>query len=241
MVSGIPKPDPVSGHTDDVRPDYDAAIERGSWAEAVNLVVQAIFRTAIAICQDSGIPAPRPANTTFVDVCDAFCGACENHLATAEYDYRVDTARHVFEVLASVHTTLAQGVGVLPPGEIVGRLLILGATLGHADVMLTLVTTGIWAEYADVLTKHHPIGQHLRGREPVWETGFLPFAVAYCETRSHVTVGALRREAERWAASERAAGRNPGLPGTEKGINDGIKRLEKSGKLKIPGRPSGGN
>ena len=45
----MPTPDPVGQYADALRPEIDAAVERGDVNESVNLSVRATFLTAIAI------------------------------------------------------------------------------------------------------------------------------------------------------------------------------------------------
>jgi hypothetical protein len=235
-----PKPDPAGDDADQIRPEFERALNADAWSDAINLAVRAMYVTALNICKSAGVEPPRPPPARLLELCIAFRSQCDAHLAANEDDFRVQTARHAFDVMAEVETVLRQGTDGLGPADIVARLMLIGTRLGHADMMLTMVTSGLLADYGEALSKLHSIGDHLRDRVPDWEKGFLSRAKAYCEGRAKVTLAELRREARRWADDERLAKRNPALPATDKGIDDGIKRMEASRKLTIPGR-SGGN
>lgn len=233
-------PDPVGEDADALRPDIKAAVDREAWSEAVILSVRATFLTAVNIADTCGILAPRTRNSSLLNLCRLFRDACQHHLTTVEDDSRVIIARDAFDAIAACQAVLQERGDNLPPGELVARLLLLGSRLGQADVMLGLVTTGIWKEYGEAVSRLQNIGAHLRERVPNWEAAFLPVAVAYCAGKQKVHLAELRRHAQKWATTERAAGNNPGLPATDKGVDDGLKRMESSGRLKIPGR-TGGN
>lgn len=230
----MPTPDPVGQDANVLRPKIEAAMERGDVNEAVNLSVQATFLTAIAICRDVGIPAPRPRDTGLESLCGAFRDACDAHLATDE-DFRVTCARDAFDAIAMVETALKARVSHVGSEGDTARLLLLGGRLGHADVMLGLVTSGLLAEYGVAVHALYNRGAHLRNRLPDWEVSFQPVAQAFCTGKNKVSLGALVLEARRWGEAERDAGRNPGIPATDGGITAGLKRMEARG-LSIPGR-----
>lgn len=230
----MPTPDPVGQHANALRPEIDAAIERGDMNETINLSVRATFLTAVAICQDVGIPAPRPSNTEFESLCCAFRDACDAHLA-ADDDFRVTCARDAFDALAMVESALkARIANGINKGD-TARLLLFGGRLGHADVMLGLVTSGLMAEYGVAVHALYERGAHLRDRIPDWEDGFMPVAKAFCDCKAKVTYGALVARARDWRDAEIAAGRNPGVPATDDGIKAGLKRMQRRG-LTIPGK-----
>lgn len=233
------KPDPVGQDANRLRPEILAAVGREAWSEAIKLSVRATFQTACNICDTSGIPVPTPSNTSLLELSRCLRDACERHLTTVDDDFRVAIARDAFDTIATCQAVLQEPSGNLPPDEIVARLLLLGGQLGHADVMLGLVTTGIWKDYGEAVFWRQNIGGHLRERVPEWESAFLPIAVAYCVGKQSVSLGELRRRAQSWASAERAAGNNPGLPATDKGIDAGLKRMESNHRLTIPGRTRG--
>ena len=231
----MPTPNPVGRGADTIREDVAAAVEREAWSEAVSLSVSAMLLIATNICKACGIPAPRTADSSLLNLCCLCRDACDNHLASVEDDARVVIARDAFDAIATVQAVHQERSGDLPPAEFVARLLLIGSKLGQADASLALVTSGILAQYGDVVVRLYNVGGGRRGHVPPWETAFLPTAVAYCKPRSKVSLGELVRKAQKLAKAEIAAGRNPAIPATEDGIKKGIKQMEKRG-LEIPGR-----
>lgn len=231
----MPTPDPVGSDADALKPDILAAVSERRWSDAVSVSVRASFVTALNICRDSGIPAPRPSETSLLAVCRAFCDACDNYLATNESDFRVVVARDAFDAIAVAQEALRGPVGDRPPTDVVAHLLLIGGRLGHADVMLGLVTSGLMAEYGTAVHALYERGAHLRDRVPDWEEGFMPVAESFCRGKAKVTYGALVSHARGWRDAEIAAGRNPGVPATDDGIKAGIKRMQRRGLI-IPGK-----
>lgn len=230
-----PMPDPVGQHADHLQLQIDAAIANGDTDEIVTLSVHAIFVTAVRICREAGLQAPRLVGLSQLGCFLAFRDACDRHLEMA-VDHRVSFAREAFEAIAMLEAELRtrSPTQAETKGD-AARLLLLGKRLGHSDLMLGIVTAGIWKEYGEALRTLNDRGAHLRARVPTWEVAFMPAAASFCEGKEKVTLGGLVAEARRWAAAEIAAGRNPGLPGTDDGIKQGLKRMEKRG-LSIPGR-----
>lgn len=235
-----PTADPSGQHADELKAQIDAAIEKDDIDEVVNLSIHAIWVTALAICREAGIPAPRLVGLSQLRRFLAFRDACDAHLETAA-DHRVSFAREAFEAIAMVEAQLrvsSPTLGGTKAGD-AARLLLLGKRLGHSDVMLAMVTSGIWKDYGEALLSIHNMGTHRRGFVPEWEKAFLPVAVEYCSGKAKVPLASLRRHAEKWDAREREAGRDHGLPESDKGIDDGLKRMESTGRLIIPGRQKG--
>jgi hypothetical protein len=235
-----PTSDPSGQHADELKAQIDAAIEKEDIDEVVNLSIHATWVTAVAICQEAGIPAPRLVGLSQLGRFLAFRDACDAHLEKAT-DHRITFAREAFEAIAMVEAQLRVSCPTLG-GAMEGdaaRLLLLGKRLGHSDIMLAMVTSGIWKDYGEALLSIHNTGSYRRGFVPKWESAFLPVAIEYCSGKAKVPLADLRRHAEKWAASEVASGRNPEFPGTEKGVLDGLKRMESSGRLIIPGRREG--
>lgn len=231
----MPTPDPVGQDADALRPDIEAAIERGDVNDALNISVRATFMTALAICRSVGMEAPRPRDTSLASVCRAFRDACDMRTAAQGDDFRVTCAREAFDAIAMVQSALsAMATSTDAEGD-VARLLLLGGRLGHADVMLGLVTTGLWDEYGAAVHALYERGAHLRDRVPDWEDGFMPIAKSFCAGKAKVTYGALVQRARDWRDAEIAAGRNPGLPATDDGIKAGLKRMQRRG-LTVPGK-----
>jgi len=230
----MPTPDPVGGDADALRPTIEAAIERGDVNDALNISVRATFLTAINICRDADIQFPRTDDTALVSLCGAFRDACDAHLARDE-DFRVTCAREAFDAIGMVELALRAMASSTDAEGDTARLLLLGGRLGHADVMLGLVTTGLWAEYGTAVHALYERGAHLRDRVPDWEDGFMPVAKSFCEGKAKVTYGALVQRARDWRNAEIAAGRNPGLPASDDGIKAGLKRMQRRG-LTVPGK-----
>lgn len=234
----MPTPDPVGCDADALRRDIEAAIDRDDVNDALNISVRATFLTAINICRGAGIEFPRVEDTSLGSLCGAFMAACDAHLATDD-DFRVTCAREAFDAIAMAMSALQVMAGSEGASDKTARLLLLGGRLGHADLMLGLITTGLWAEYGTAVRSMYERGAHLRDRIPDWEQGFMSVATRFCEGKDNVTYGALVTCARGWAASEIASGRNPGLPATDDGIKAGLKRMQERG-LDIPGK-TGGN
>lgn len=121
------------------------------------------------------------------------------------------------------------------------KLILLGSQIGTLSSILAQWETGLIDAAAANAWKLYRQGEAQRGRVASWEQSFLPRAIAYCDGKVHVTLASLVRLAKEWADVERAAGRNPGLPGTEDGIERGIKRMERRAVLTIPGRSYAGS
>lgn len=116
------------------------------------------------------------------------------------------------------------------------KLILLGSQMGTLSSILAQWETGLIDRAADNAWKLHRQGAAQRGRVASWEQAFLPTARDHCEGKAKVSLASLVRVAKAWGEEERAAGRNPGLPGTEDGVERGIKRMERRGVLTIPGR-----
>lgn len=125
------------------------------------------------------------------------------------------------------------------PSLFTAKFGLVAIQLGHWAALSGLSDVGLWDDFGSARWKLDRIGAGRRGVQPDWQVAFLPVAIAHCEGRASVGLAELRRRARQWADQERAHGRNPGLPATDKGIDDGIKRMEASGRLRIPGRSGG--
>lgn len=232
----LPTPDPAGRDADEIRPQYEAAIDNGEWGDALNLAVRALYVTALNISMASGIEPPRPLPARLMEICIGLRDACDQHIAAHGEDFKVQTARDTFATLVSVETVLRGGIGDLPPTEIIARLLLMGATIGHADVMQTLVTTGIWEDYGAAASKLHNVGSPRRGHRAQWEGDFLEDAQRFsAQMGDGLTQGALIRQAKRWAKEQKAKGVAVELPTTDAGIAAGIRRLRERGDLSVPG------
>ena len=230
-----PTPDPVGHHADQMMPQIEDAIAKGDVNEIVNLAMRAIYLTAIAICEDAGVPIRLPSGQSQLRKYRALRDACDAHLEEND-DERVAIACEAFVAIAVAESTLrSRSPTSDKKAEDDARILLAGAQLGQVDAMLGMVRTGQLQQYGEAVFRLQKIGAHLRGRVPSWEEAFMPAAQAFCRGKPKVTLGALVVEARRWAAAEIAANRNPGLPGTDHGIKNGLKRMEKR-ELSIPGR-----
>jgi hypothetical protein len=231
----LPTPDPAGQDADEIRPEFEAALDAGQSAKAVNLAVRAMYMTALNLSRASNIPAPRPLPARLKEICMAFRDACDLHITAHGDDFKVQTARHAFDTIVAVETVLQEGGDHLPPVELVGRLLLLGASLGHSDVMLSLVTSGIWADYDDALSTVHAVGSPRRKIRPPWETEFVEEAQRFAAAMGEgVTQAAIARRAKSWAKERAAQGRPvedlPDLPG----IITGIRRMRKRREIIVP-------
>lgn len=119
------------------------------------------------------------------------------------------------------------------------KLVICAARIGHADTIARLDENGLWDELGEAKWKLFRQGSTQRGRQAAWESAFLPDAEAFCAGKAKVSLGQLTSRARTWAEGERKAGRNPQLPSTDDGIKAGLKRMETTGTLIIPGRTKG--
>ena len=202
---------------------------------AASLAFQVTYDTAVDICQLAGIPDPQPDNSTLLSRCRAFQSACDAHLATRD-DPRVLIAKEAFVAIAMAEVELRPN-GLTDFGANVdpARIFQLGKQFGQATSSIGWLTSGVLKEYGEALLTRHNIGKSRRDMVPQWETDFLPVAVEYCSGKAKVTFGKLVLEVRRWAATENAANRNPGIPATDAGITAGLRRME-SRNLSIPGR-----
>jgi hypothetical protein len=232
-----PTPDPVGHHADQMMPQIEDAIAKGDVNEIVNLAMRAIYLTAIAICEDAGVPIRLPSGQSQLRKYRALRDACDAHLEEND-DERVAIACEAFVAIAVAESTLRSRspTSDKKAGDD-ARILLAGAQLGQVDAMLGMVRTGQLQQYGEAVFRLQKIGAHLRGRVPTWEEAFMPAAASFCEGKEKVTLGALVAEARRWAAALIVAGRGPGLPSTDDGIKAGLKRMELRG-LSIPGRKS---
>jgi hypothetical protein len=238
-VMKMPKPDPAGRLAARLSPRLDAALKQGDLNTVVSLALDVTYRTAVEICQAAGIPDPRPSDPALSSRCRAFQDACDAHLAKGD-DHRVLIAREAFVATALAEAELRpRGPTVAGSNVDPARIFLLGSQFGQASSAIGWITSGTLTEYGEAIRSRHNTGAGRRGIVPKWETDFLPVAVEYCSGKDKVPLADLRRHAEKWAAREVKAGKNPELPGTEKGILDGLKRMESSGRLRIPGRPRG--
>lgn len=230
-----PTPDPVGHHADQMMPQIEDAIAKGDVNEIVNLAMRATYLTAIAICEDAGVPIRLPSGQSQLRKYRALRDACDAHLAEND-DERVAIACEAFVAIAVAESTLrSRSPTSDKKAEDDARILLAGAQLGQVDAMLGMVRTGHLQQYGEAVFRLQKIGAHLSGRVPPWEEAFMPAAASFCEGKKKVSLGQLVVEARRWEAASIASGDKPGLPSTEEGIKKGLKRMELRG-LSIPGR-----
>ena len=230
-----PTPDPVGHHADQLRPQIEDAIAKGDVNEIVNLAMRATYLTAIAICEDAGVPMRLPSDQSQRRKYRALRDACDAHLE-ANDDERVAIAREAFVAIAVAESTLrARSPTRNKKAGDAARILLAGAQLGQVDAMLGMVRSGQLQQYDEAVFRLQKIGAHLSGRVPPWEEAFMPAAASFCEGKKKVTLGQLVVEARKWDKANIASGNIPSLPSTEDGIKKGLRRMELRG-LSIPGR-----
>jgi hypothetical protein len=230
-----PLPDAAGRFARRFSPIRDAALRLGNHDKVVRLDLDVTYMTAVDVCQKAGIPIPRPVDTSLLSRCRAFRDACDAHLAR-EDSGRVLIARAAFDAIAEVEAAMSPRGPVVETSLDPATMFLLGKQLGQAISSINWLTSGVLEEYAKAANSVRKTGDSRRGVVPKWETNFLPVAVEYCSGKAKVTLADLHLLAKKWRDDERQAGRNPGLPGSPKGVLDGIKRMESSGRLKIPGR-----
>lgn len=230
-----PIPDAAVRFAQRFSPVRDAALKVGNHDKVVRLELDVTYMTAVDICRKAGVPDPRPVDPTLLGRCRAYRDACDAHLAIGE-NGRVLIARTAFDAIAEVEAAMSPRGPVFGTNLDTGTIFLLGKRFGQAVSSIGWITTGVLEEYGKAVRSVQKTGDSRRGFVPKWETSFLPVAVEYCSGKTKVTLEALRILANKWGDDEREAGRNPELPGSPKGVLDGIKRMESTGRLKIPGR-----
>ena len=225
------------------RVQFSAELEDGQYLEAGGTFMVALYHRAIALMKSEDFQigwkdAPEGGFSTIVGIVVALKKTVSDLGDNAPV--RLQVALETFSSIGRTQAILeGRDPDCVDEGVRTAKLMLASAAMGHCDSMLSLFENGHWDDFGDAKWKLFQIGSGQRGRLATWEELFLPVAVAYCQGKKQVQLADLRRLAQRWAKDEIASGRNPGLPGTDKGIADGLKRMEKSKQLKIPGRPRG--
>lgn len=230
----------IDEQIDAFRAELDGAVDVKDWERALSSAVDGVFLTALKVAGESGaVRRPIPEGGIY-DYASSLREDCDQYLEADPDDFRIVTARHAFDAIMEAQGFLLGGVGEQSIPAMMAQLMLLGARLGHADVMLSMVTTGLWDEFGEAKFKLHNIGSYQRGRQAPWEGAFLPVAQQFCEKAgTDATFGAVVRRANRWFADEKKQGRHHEFPTTEDGIKAGVRRMEKRGDLVIPGRRGG--
>lgn len=229
-----PLPDAAGRFARRFSPIRDAALRLGNHDKVFRLDLDLAYMTALDIYQKAGVPDPGPVDSTLLSRCRAFRDACDAHLARND-NGRVRIARAAFDAIAEVEAAMSPRGPVAGTNLDIATVFLLGKRFGEASSSMGWITSGTLEEYAKAVQSVRKTGDSRRGVVPKWETDFLPVAVEYCSGKAKVTLEELRLLANKWRDDEIKSG-NPGLPGSPKGVLDGIKRMESTGRLKIPGR-----
>lgn len=232
------EPEPAALEAAEAGRRYHAAIEDEDWKAAVSIAMQGTFSTAVAIARSGGVEIELRAGASLLDQSRVFHAACETALNERGENALVNAARDAFKCISRAEASLMRAQSH-PDKRSIHRLAVDFGGVGRADTILSIISSGVWSHYTGAIESLENLGAHRRGYVPEWEAQFLPLAISYCRSRAKVTLAELRRKAQTWARAEREKGNNPGLPGTDKGIDDGLKRMETSGQLIIPGRAGG--
>lgn len=229
-----PIPDAAGRFAHRFSPIRDAALKLGDQDKVIRLDLDVTYVTAVDICQKVGIPDPQPVDSTLLSRCRAFRDACDAHLSRDDSG-RVRIARAAFAAIAEVEAALSPRGPVVGPNLDTATVFLMGKRFGEASSSIGWLISGVLEEYGKSVHTFQKTGASRRGIVPKWQADFLPVAVEYCSGKAKVTLGELVREARRWAESEIALTRNPGIPAREAGIMAGLRRMESRG-LSIPGR-----
>lgn len=213
---------------------YDGAWREQRWGDALEVVTRGLFFRCLAMltrlgCNPGSFGSRRPLSHGALAEFESEVQSMDQ--ASARFPLAcVSELRSLYAVLEGIEETQDERTRV-------ARLVTIGERIGRLGAALARAETGeIQRIMALERTRERLASQ--KGREALWEARFTPVAAKFCHGREKVSLGALVREARRWSDAERAEGRNPGLPGTDDGIERGIKRMEKRGALTIPGRPN---
>lgn len=241
MTKATPNAPPIEDQITKFRLEFDQALEKGELEKALGAAVDGIFLSALKMAGEAGaVRRPFPPEGGIFAYSKSLREDCDQYLTDNAEDFKVATARHAFDAIMEAQGFLKGHHGPHPLPTVLAQLMLLGARLGHADVMVTMVSSGLWDEFGEAKWKLHNIGSGQRGREAPWEAAFAPAAREFCEKMGKdATFGAVVRRAKRWAEEEKKQGRHQELPATDDGIKAGVRRMEKRGDLLIPGRRGG--
>lgn len=219
------------------RNEVETAVEADNWERAFAASVDAIFLTALKLCGDAGaVKRPLPEGGVY-DFCASLRADCDQYLEAQPDDFRVVTARHAFDAVMDAQGFLLRGALNDPLPTVMSKLMVLGARLGHVDMMLTMVTTGLWDEFGEAKFKLHSIGSPRRNHRPQWEVQFLDEARRFISAMgSGATMGGLVRRAKTWAKEREKQGDSLEVPKTDDGIKAGIRRMRQRGEIILPKR-----
>jgi hypothetical protein len=220
---------------------FNAAMDEERFADAFRAAVLAVWQKAVRVLklqwlEVDGLDQVPTVRDAAVNLSRAIDELIEQEGEPPPAWLQV---RDAFKAIASIEFGLEGSAVPDLTADQLGTLLIAAFNLGQIDAKMGLWETGIWRDYGEAKFKLHKLGSGQRGRVAEWESRFLPVARAYCGGRSKVTLGELVRHARSWAEAETRARGNPGLPATDDGIKAGLKRMESSGQLAIPGRSKG--
>ena len=226
---------------------FDTAFSERRWQDAARERMAGLFSRAVAALEAAGYDIrARNAHTDETvslslgfDTLQLIAKVCRQAVFQLGDDTPalVEIAAECFIALEAVQAILEGWDGESEDeGVRTAKLVLLGTQMGMLSSILAQWETGQIDAAAANAWKLYRQGEAQRGRVASWEQSFLPHAIAYCDGKAHVTIASMVRQAKEWAGAERAAGRNPGLPGTDDGIERGIKRMERRAVLTLPGR-----
>lgn len=212
---------------------YEKCWNEGDWGLALRAVTAGLYFRCLAFIAYFG-HSPEAYRVKSVD--HAAASALRDHLRSLQ------EAQDGFEILVrcmddlSSFLALTEGITREPDEQThLLRGVLLAERLGAWGISLGQVETGQLRRLVKLEATVAKLASQ-KGRKAQWEQSFAPAARAYCHGRGSVTLGSLVRRARDWGEAERREGRNPGLPGTDKGILKGLKRMEAEGLLAIPRR-----
>lgn len=222
------------------RQQFNAEMADARFMDAAGTFMVALYHRAVALLktEDFGIQWKEPPDDGFgviVGIVEALSKVLEDQGDSAPFKARV--ALEAFSAIAQTQAILeGRDPDCDEEGPRTAKLILSAAFMGHADTVVSLCENGHWDDFGDAKWKLFQMGRAQRGRQAIWETAFAQRAQTYCQGKQKVTLGQLTKLARVWAEEERRHGRNPQVPSTDDGIKAGLKRMETSGALAIPGR-----
>lgn len=218
---------------------FDLAISKRGFADAAELLLSGFSEAALKILRtEYQIKWEAPPVGGYVSLRDLVSGFDQQVAGLGQPSLKALQARNTLAALRDV-VALVEGVDEEAESDtdiLTAKLVICATRLGYWAGHAGLAGAGVWDDFADAKSKLFRVGSGQRGRQAEWQSAFLSRAQGFCEGKPKVSLGQLCVLARTWGEEERRAGRNPGLPSSDDGIKAGLRRMEASGSLQIPGR-----
>lgn len=220
----------------DARSFYSENSQSSNQSERLNTAIAFVFAAAVCVAVSEGVNSCAGVNRAEHAI--SMCRMCKAFLVNKPDNYSVRAARDAFGAVAVLeHLLSAASTGTGDPI----KLALAALDLGQKVFQIGAVAEGLWNNWERDKCAREALSAGGQNFVPSWEAEFCNLAEAFCKNKLKVSYGSLIRQAKIWRDSQPLDGRISDFPKTDEGIRKGIKRLEKKGKLHLPGQPLGQN